>query len=130
MTSRRSALTAFGALVLGLVLTVPMHGSETSLHTNYLTFSGPVALPGVTLGAGTYIFERVVETEPDIVVVRNHDRSKVYFLAFTERADRPAGMARDRMVSFGESRPGAPVPIVAWYPIDSLSGHRFVYGTR
>jgi hypothetical protein len=127
MTSRQLALTAFGALVLGLVLTVPMHGSEISLRTNYLTFSGPVALPGVTLGPGTYIFERAVATEPDIVVVRNTDRSKVYFLAFTERVERPAGMSHTSTVTLGEARPGTPVPITAWYPPDSRSGHRFVY---
>ena len=127
MTSRKSVLAAFGVLTMGLVLTVPMHGSEVGLRTNYLTFSGPVALPGVTLRAGTYIFERVVETEPDIIVVRNHDRSKVYFMAFTERTDRPAGMPRDKAVSFGESRPGTAPPITAWYPLDSRSGHRFVY---
>jgi len=127
MTSRQLALTAFGALVLGLVLTVPMHGSETSLRTNYLTFSGPVALPGVTLGPGTYVFERAVETEPDLIVVRNNDRSKVYFLAFTERIERPAGMSRTSAVTFGEARPGTSVPITAWYPLDSRSGHRFVY---
>jgi hypothetical protein len=112
---------------MGLVLTVPMHGAEVALRTNYLTFSGPVALPGVTLQAGTYIFERVVDTEPDIVVVRDRARSKVYFLAFTQRAERPAGMSRTAAVTFGEARPGTPVPITAWYPLDSLTGHRFVY---
>ena len=65
MTSRKSVLAVFGVLTMGLVLTVPMHGAEVALRTNYLTFSGPVALPGVTLQAGTYIFERVVETEPE-----------------------------------------------------------------
>ncbi len=116
MTSRKSVLAVFGVLTMGLVLTVPMHGAEVALRTNYLTFSGPVALPGVTLQAGTYIFERVVETEPDIIVVRNRDRSKVYFMAFTERTERPAGMSRANAVTLGEARPGTPVPITAWYP--------------
>lgn len=127
MTSRKSVLAVFGVLTMGLVLTVPMHGAEVALRTNYLTFSGPVALPGVTLQAGTYIFERVVETEPDIIVVRNRDRSKVYFMAFTERTERPAGMSRANAVTLGESRPGTAPRITAWYPIDSRSGHRFVY---
>src|SRR5690349_431939 len=99
MTIRKSVLAVFGALTLGLVLTVPMHGAEVAHRTNYLTFSGPVALPGVTLQAGTYIFERVVETEPDIIVVRDRDRAHVYFMAFTERTERPAGMPRDRAVT-------------------------------
>lgn len=55
-------LTAFGALILGCVLVVPMHKEVNTLHTNSLTFSGPVALPGVTLSAGTYVFGRAVRT--------------------------------------------------------------------
>jgi hypothetical protein len=30
---------------------------QSAAQTTYLTFSGPVALPGATLGAGTYVFE-------------------------------------------------------------------------
>ena len=127
MTTRKSVLAVFGVLTMGLVLTVPMHGAEVGLRTNYLTFSGPVALPGVTLQAGTYIFERVVDTEPDVIVVRDRDRSKVYFMAFTQRAERPAGMSRTSAVTLGESRAGRAAPIIAWYPLDSLTGHRFVY---
>ena len=127
MTMRKSVLAAFGVLTMGLVLTVPMHGAEVNLRTNYLTFSGPVALPGVTLQAGTYIFERVVDTEPDIIVVRDRARTKVYFMAFTQRAERPADMKGSTTVTFGEARPGTAVPITAWYPLESRSGHRFVY---
>jgi len=130
MTSLKSVVAVFGVLALGVVLTVPMHGAEVAHRTNYLTFSGPVALPGVTLDAGTYIFERVVDTEPDVIVVRDRDRSKVYYMAFTERTARPAGMKHDQTVSFGEARAGTPPPIAAWYPLGSRSGHRFVYGTR
>ena len=46
MTISKSVLAAFGVLTMGLVLTVPMHGAEVDHRTNYLTFSGPVALPG------------------------------------------------------------------------------------
>jgi hypothetical protein len=133
MTIRKSVVASvFGVLSLGLVLAAPMHGAErtVALRTNYLTFSGPVALPGVTLQAGTYIFERVLETEPDVVVVRDRDRSKVFYMAFTERTARPAGMKPGQMVSFGEARPGTAPPIAAWYPIGSSAGHRFVYGAR
>ena len=127
MTICKSVLAAFVVLTMGLVLAVPMHGAEVDHRSNYLTFSGPVALPGVTLQAGTYIFERVVATEPDIVVVRDRARSKIYFMAFTQRTERPAGMTRGTAVTLGEARPGTPVPITAWYPLDSRSGHRFVY---
>jgi len=126
MVKRSLLLTVFGALILGCVLVVPMHGEEIGYHTNYLTFSGSVALPGVTLPGGTYIFERVVDTVPDVVVVRDRDRTKVFYMAMTRSVPRPAGMS-DRAVTFGESRPGDPAPITAWYPVGENSGHAFVY---
>jgi hypothetical protein len=83
MVTRKSALTALVALVLGSGLSVPVHGVPNVLHTNNLTFSGPVGLPGVTLPGGTYIFERVVATNPDAVVVRSLDRTHVYYMGTT-----------------------------------------------
>src|SRR5262249_34057939 len=102
MLNCRSALTAIGALALASLMIAPAHGAA-HLNTNRLTFSGPVALPGVTLPGGTYIFEGLPDTNPDIVVVRSDDRSKVYFMAMTERVDRPKGLSRKSMVTFGES---------------------------
>lgn len=127
MATRKSALFAFAALFLGASLTVPAYETNTVLHTNHLSFSGPVGLPGITLPAGTYIFERVVATNPDIVVVRSLDRSKVYFMASTQRARRPNWMARDRAITMGEPIGGAPPRITEWYPVGEELGHSFVY---
>lgn len=128
MTRSKSLLTGLGALLLGLFLTTALQGSEAFLHTNHFTFSRSVAVPGAELAAGTYIFERVAASEPDVIVVRSRDRSKVYFLGFTERIDRPRGMSLNApAVTLGEARPGAPVPITAWYPVGSSRGHRFIY---
>jgi hypothetical protein len=43
------------------------------------------------------------------------------------RASRPEGLREDQAVTLGESRTGAPPPIVAWYPIGENTGHAFVY---
>lgn len=59
MLTRRRSISAFGVLALGLFLAAPTHGSGTALHAHKITFRGPVRLPGVTLTAGSYIFERV-----------------------------------------------------------------------
>lgn len=126
MLTRQSALIAFGAVVLGSLLGAPAHGT-TALHTNTLTFSGPVALPGVTLPTGTYVFEQLDVTSPDTVVVRNRDRSKVFYLGFTQRAQRPTSMRPDRLVTFGEAERGAPARIAAWYPLGESRGHAFLY---
>jgi hypothetical protein len=131
MTKRTRMFPTLGALVLGLSLTTSMHGAASSaLHTNRLTFGGPVRLPGVTLMAGTYLFERVEPTNPDVIVVRSGDRTKVYYMAETRRTDRPSGLDRSRLVTFGEARRGEVPPITAWYPEGEQKGHAFVYGSR
>lgn len=131
MVTRKSVVAALGALVLGSSLSVPAYGtSATNLHTNHLTFSGPVALPGVTLPGGTYIFERVVASNPDVVVVRSFDRSKVYYMASTQPTLRPAWLDPIGIVTFGEGRIGAAPPIAAWYPSGEQVGHAFVYKAR
>jgi hypothetical protein len=130
MLTRRVATTMFGALALGLFLAAPTHGSANALHTNMLTFGAPVRLPGVTLAAGSYIFERVVATNRDIVVVRSGDRTSVYFMGTTQPIERPDGLDRNRAVTFGESRPGSTPPITAWYPVGERMGHAFIYASR
>lgn len=131
MVSRKVAVVVFGALVLGTVLSVPTYGTEAALHTNYFTFSRAVAIPGAVLEPGSYIFERVDVTTPDVIVVRDRARTKVYFMGFTERIERPAAVVRrGATVTLGESRAGVPPPITAWYPVDSTRGHAFIYKSR
>lgn len=129
MSNRTSVVVLASALVLGFSAIVPAHGADNILHTNYLTFSGPVALPGVTLRAGTYVFERAVATNSDVIVVRNQARSEVYYLGFTDRVDRPKGLG-DRVVTLGEPDRAAPPRVTAWYPHGEARGHRFIYETR
>jgi hypothetical protein len=120
-------LTACGAL-LGLMVAASgtvVAGMPTNDMT-YLTFSGPVRLPGVTLGAGTYVFERV-DGKVDVVRVLSKQRSQLYLQAFTRQVSRPAGLRDDRMIVFQESPRGVAPAIDAWYPIGSARGHQFIY---
>ena len=131
MFNRKSALTACGA-ILGLAVTASASGWVTwnVSQTNQLTFSGPVALPGVTLPGGTYVFELASpQTSPDVVRVRNAERTMVYFTAFTERIDRPEGLPENHVVSLGEAPRGMAPPIIAWYPLDDSTGYKFIYRT-
>jgi hypothetical protein len=128
MTHRSSFLAVVG-VVFGLAAgAASVHGWTNSSGLTYLTFSGPVGLPGVTLAAGTYAFERAdITGTNNIVVVRNKARTQQYFMGFTERIDRPAGMASGSSVSFAEAAPGEARPIVAWYPPESSNGLKFIY---
>jgi hypothetical protein len=97
-------------------------------HTTYLTFSRAVRLPGVTLPAGTYVFERVALPDRiDLVQVRNRERNKVYLTAFTNMVDRPRDMKPSQWVTFRETKPGAAPEIAAWFPAGESRGHQFVY---
>jgi hypothetical protein len=127
MTTKNTAITLATAVALALGLGATTYGSESALHTNYFTFTQAVAVPGAVLPPGSYVFERAEADEPDVIVVRDKARTKVFFLGFTDRIDRPRNLQRGSAVTLGESRPGEPVPIVAFYPQDSSRGHRFIY---
>lgn len=99
----------------------------TLTMTNNLTFSKPVSLPGITLAAGTYVFEAGPGgTNPNIVRVLSPNRQKLFYLGFTVPIVRPRG-AEPGILTFGEAANGAPAPILAWYPLGSNSGHEFMY---
>ncbi len=124
MFTHKAALATCGAL-LGLFVSVSAMAGISSQRT-YLTFSGPVRLPGVTLAAGTYVFET---PEPGLNLVRvlDRNRSQVYFMAFTERTPKPSGMPADHQIAFQESSAKVAPAIDAWYPWDTSTGHRFIY---
>ena len=59
--------------------------------------------------------------------VSSRDRKKVYLTAFTITVDRPAGLPANRVITVGEARDGDPLPIKAWFPSPSGTGHEFIY---
>jgi len=115
-----------GALLLGPV-SASSHAWSNSLHRDYITFSGTVALPGVILPAGTYRFEVPEGTlSTGLVSVSSHDGRKVYLTQFTRGIDRPAG--RDSLnVMLGEAAPGTAPQVKVWFPIGEGSGRQFIY---
>jgi len=132
MFNRRVVLRAWGAF-LGLVIaagtTATLSASVRSNRIQYLTFSAPVSLPGVTLSRGTYTFEVAnPEASADIVRVRNRATDAVVFLGFTYRVERPKGKADNRPIVFGEAPRGVAPPILEWYPGGDVTGHQFRYG--
>ena len=122
MTNRKSFLVAFG-VILGIVV-VAGSASAWSSRTNYLTFSAPVSLPGVTLGAGTYVFERIT---PGVVRVSHRTTRQVYLTAFTNAIARPKNMPRNQFVTMGETQAGLAPPIKTWFPEGYALGHEFIY---
>ena len=126
MAARRSMGTAVG---LALLILMASTGYSWSVNKSSFSFSGPVALPGVTLGAGRYVFERASD-DVTIVKVMSSDERRMYLLAFTRLVDRPANLPMTAQIVLGESARGVAPPIKAWYPEGRAQGHEFIYDTH
>jgi hypothetical protein len=125
MVNRKWLHVAFGVVLLGLLSTAST-GASWNRTTNF-TFSGAVKIPGVTLSAGTYIFELVDSNRLDLVRVMSKDRKKVYLTAFTQLVERPASGKLGLKIVLSETRPGVPPAINVWYPQDDHLGRQFIY---
>jgi hypothetical protein len=121
-------LTAAALVAIGtLTLAGSLHAT-TIAHTNYVTVSAPIALPGVSLPAGTYIFEVPLDRASlDLVRVKSRAGRKVYLTAFTQTVNRPVGQAGRSALVFGEAASGAPAPVRIWFPAGERIGHAFIY---
>ena len=127
MMTRKSVVTACSGVALALLMTAGSSAWTRSKMTS-LSFTGPVSLPGVTLAAGTYVFERALP-DGDIHLVRisSADQRTVYLTTFTNLVDRPAGVPADRLVILGEPKAGTAPPVKAWFPMGERQGHEFIY---
>jgi len=122
--TNKSVRIGCAAAALALMLA----GSATAIgsHENQLTFNRPVSLPGVVLPAGSYSFDTHWDN-PNVVIVRNRERSKVFYMGFTTQALRPKGMSPKTVVTLGEVKANEVSPITAWYEIGRAVGHQFRY---
>ena len=125
MLKSKLVLVSCVAIVTGLLATRAASGSIP--HTNYLTFSAPFALPGVSLPAGTYVFDVVAADSNNVVRVTSRDGSSTYLTAFTVTVDRPKNLPMTRQIVFNEAAAGTTPPVKIWYPIGQTIGHQFVY---
>ncbi len=117
-----------GITTVALALMTVSTQARLNPKVNHLTFSQAVALPGIVLPAGAYTFERGTDSSTrTVVMVRARDGQEPLYQGFTREVRRSAGIPRNGMVSFGEAPTGQPTPIVAWYEIDSSTGHEFLY---
>jgi len=122
----RTWRTVCSAAVLAIGLASAAHADEWTKLT-YLTFSGPVNMPGITLPAGTYRFELM---DPDssrrVIRVSDKEGTKNYgiFLTISDQKMEPSSEA---VVMFKETPKGAPQAIKAWFYPGETTGYEFVY---
>src|SRR3989442_9059085 len=123
MTISKSVRIAFATMAFALVAVASGHAWGYS-HENKITFSRPVALPGVVLPAGSYTFDVASPTALDVVVVRNSKTGAVLYMGFTNTVSRPRNLSMNTPVTFGEATADQPRPIAVWYEIDGPLGHQ------
>lgn len=121
------AICCAAAIAVMTVFVAPNARADEWNKRTYLTFSGPVQIPGATLPAGTYLFQLA---DPDnarhVVMVASKDGTKVYGMFITipnDRLDTPD----NNVVMFGESPAGTAQAIQAWWYPGDRTGEEFVY---
>jgi hypothetical protein len=114
-------------VALGATLFTSIAQAQPADKRTYFTFSGPVALPGVTLPAGRYAF-RIVDTNTSrkVIQVLSDDEKKPYTMTNTI-PDQRRDPVKDATVSFYETARGTPAAVKSWwYPGESI-GYQFIY---
>jgi hypothetical protein len=113
------------AVVLVGVFAAPARADECNKLT-YLTFSAPVAFPGVTLPAGTYQFIHP-DCSEHVLRVSSQDGSTVYGTFLTIPDDRVTPTDESEVI-FNETPAGSPETIKAWFYPGEITGDELIYG--
>lgn len=96
-------------------------------RTTFVTFSGPVSVPGTTLPAGTYTFKLLnSDTNRHIVQIFNREGTKLFTTLLAVPATRmePTG---DPVITFKETPSDRPPAVHYWYYAGDLAGNELVY---
>ena len=111
--------------------TVTVRGTQTSLvggaRSHVLTFSGPVGLPGIGLGAGSYVFKR---QEPNVLLVFAADGRGPLAMVNTQPTMRTTSTTSYQVVLRRPGAAGAPPRIEAWFAAGEMYGQQLIYGSR
>ena len=116
------------ALVIALVA---VFSGTTAAQTDtrdrtFLTFSGAVEMPGVTLPAGTYVFKLADTPSRNVVQVWDRDEKKMIGHWLFVQAERPE-VSNDTVVMFKETAAGQTPAVHFWSYPGERSGKEFVY---
>lgn len=120
-------VTACAAAAL-LTLTISVAGAQdfNPSEKTFLTFSGSVELPGVTLQPGTYVFRLADTPARNVVQVLSQDEKDVLGQWTFVQASRP-DVSAETVVTFRETAAGATPAVQYWYYPNEKVGKEFIY---
>lgn len=124
------AAAVFTAAFLAAASKAPAQDSNVDQRT-YLTFSGPVQMPGVTLPAGKYVFKLAPTALHNVMQVFDGEEKNIigqWFFVPTERTSEEQSRADGKPVVMFREMPEGMTPAVHYfyYPTD-LRGKEFIY---
>jgi hypothetical protein len=116
------------ALVIALVVALsgPAAAQTDTRDRTFLTFSGAVEMPGVTLPAGTYVFKLADTPSRNVVEVWDREEKKMIGHWLFVQADRPE-VSQDTVIMFKETAAGTTPAVHFWYYPGERIGKEFVY---
>src|SRR5687768_5754649 len=119
------------ATALALTAIASLAGAVAAQETNtsertFLTFSGAVEMPGVTLQPGTYVFKLADTPTRNVVQVWDRDEKNMVGHWLFVQAERPR-VTDDTVVMFKETREGTTPAVQYWYFPGERIGKEFVY---
>jgi hypothetical protein len=118
--------TAIAAAALTVCLGTSASASPTD-HLTKFTFNQPIALPGVTLAAGTYTFKLADPSiDRKIVQILDADGTRSFAMlqaipTYREKESRPPEL------TLMDTASGMPAAVEAWWPLGERAGFEFVY---
>lgn len=89
-----------------------------------LTFSAPVALPGRSLGRGTYLFRRL---DSEVIQVLSLNRRDTYLMVHTVPTMRTSASGEHVFVLAARSASDAPRRLVKWFLPGHATGQEILY---
>jgi len=95
----------------------------------FFTFSGPVAVPGVTLPAGKYLFRlptSIASGERHVMQVLSADGKHSYAMFYGISANRTDYPTKPE-VRFMETAAGVPPAVKTWWYPGNKAGYEFIY---
>src|SRR5688572_2480078 len=117
---------ACSVALLACVMDTPSAAQTIDKRTLF-TFSGPVAMPGITLPAGQYLFRLAnPDTSRNVVQVLSADGTKPVGLFFALPAERFEPTSTPE-VRFMETPAGTPAAIRTWWYPGQRTGYEFIY---
>lgn len=119
------------ATALALAVIAMLAGRVTAQETNtqektFLTFSGTVEMPGVTLQPGTYVFKLADSPSRNVVQVWDEDEKRMLGHWTFVQAERPT-VTHETVVMFKETREGSTPAVQYWYFPGEKIGKEFLY---